>query len=184
MPTQRTSSAAITEKSINKVYEDIIADVSTKVDLIFWMVQPLGIQVEEDMDVFGRTTSRGMLEILKNFIGTQAHSKLRNTITYELARQCVGFKLRDRGKRLRVIADWFGYDPVEMHHQEEMVTSTIHYKWSVIALLNNGRTHEVAKVKRKAKKWTQYAITDGTDIEEGQEVLSYIYKENKKNDSV
>ncbi len=54
------------------------------------------------------------------------------------------------------------------------------YKWAVIALLNNARTCTVANVNRKAKKWTQYAKTDGIDFVEGQEVLSYIYKENKR----
>jgi len=54
------------------------------------------------------------------------------------------------------------------------------YKWSVIALLNNAQARTVANVHRKAKKWTQYANTDGIDIVEGQEVLSYIYKENKR----
>ncbi len=60
-----------------------------------------------------------------------------------------------------------------------MSSEPIFYKWSVIALLNNAQAHPVALVNRKAKKWTQYADTDGIDIVEGQEVLSYIYKENK-----
>ncbi len=56
------------------------------------------------------------------------------------------------------------------------------YKWSVIALLNNAQACTVAQVNRKAKKWSKYANTDGIDIVEGQEVLRYIYKENKQND--
>ncbi len=54
------------------------------------------------------------------------------------------------------------------------------YKWAVIALLNNAQARTVANVNRKAKKWTQYSKTDGIDIIEGQDVLKYIYKENKR----
>ncbi len=53
------------------------------------------------------------------------------------------------------------------------------YRWAVIALLNNAQARTVANVNRKAKKWTQYANSDGIDIVEGQEVLGYIYKDNK-----
>jgi len=60
-----------------------------------------------------------------------------------------------------------------------MNSEPIFYKWAVIALLSNARTCTVANVNRKAKKWTQYANTDGIDVVEGQEVLKYIYKENK-----
>ncbi len=60
-----------------------------------------------------------------------------------------------------------------------MTSEPTYYKWSVIALLDNAQARTVANVNRKAKKWTQYANTDGIDIVEGREVRSYIYKENK-----
>ncbi len=60
-----------------------------------------------------------------------------------------------------------------------MTAKPTFYKCSVIALLNNAQACTVANVHRKAKRWTQYAKTDGIDIVEGQEVISYIYKENK-----
>jgi hypothetical protein len=126
---------------------------------------------------YGLATHKGEILVYQGFLGTNAFTKLRETLMHELAHLCVGLN-NGHNKKFKIIERLFNSDTDhELTKLDEVkLKSVIPYKFRLIAHTENGTIADLGGVHRRSKRWIDYVYTDTRyDIYKGSKVINYEY---------
>ncbi|MFS1430890.1 hypothetical protein LMH73_028210 [Vibrio splendidus] len=125
------------------------------------------------------------IELNGRFVGSSAFEKLKDVIAHELAHLCIGCDQHHNAKFKRYYGAFIYNINVDTKKAEidgEKIVELTPYKWTVIAHLVNGETHNIGGVHRKTKVYSDYHNSDSTHKikETGIKIARYEFIENKR----
>ncbi len=146
----------ITQKDVERLFNDIKVDLFNQFPLNDWAIKPRYFHWTKHKTKYGMANHRGDVYINDAFVSTTAWQLLEATLRHEFAHLYIGLAA-GHNARFRKTASLFKSSfkrvPVE---EVKQLRDQIRYQYNLFAILANGESVLIKKAHRKHAKYTKY----------------------------
>lgn len=144
----------ITNTLTQETFNECLCLAKAKIPLSSWKVQPKGIGFTTHKVKYGLATSKGEVLLNPAFIGTEAYTKLKETIFHEFAHLIVGLEENHSSAFKRVLAYISDYLVVPAD-EYEMVKDNNGYKYRLLGFTQDN-SYNLGGCFKRTKKYLNY----------------------------
>ena len=165
----------ITIDKIENEYQTALQQCSALVPLTSWAHPPQSVGLTDHKTKYGMATHDGRVLISKAFLGTNAITKLRNTLRHELAHLAVGLRHGHNRVFKRCAILFNALQPVSKAELDAVHNNTT-YKWKLIAHFFDGSSKDLGGVHRRSKRFSEYPRNGRQMLVEGELVAKFEFE--------